>query len=243
MAAHLLLKGLVGRVALRCQLTGFHSRAHGAARLLVVGAVAEAARFGQGLHVGEGGTDARLGVPKPRPRTPGISTMRPAPGTSTISRLTVVWRPLPSPSRTAPTLKTSAPTSMFTRLDFPTPERPMSTVVVPGARSARTASTDAGSSSDTTSTSAAGAARAWHGLHGGPGGRVVGQIGLGEHDSHLGPRLEGQYQLALEAPQVHLAHGLGHDDPLEVGGEHLGHGALGGILAHELAGCAALWPR
>ena len=59
------MKGLVGRVALRCQLTGFHSRAHGAARLLVVGAVAEAARFGQGLHVGEGGTDARLGVPKP----------------------------------------------------------------------------------------------------------------------------------------------------------------------------------
>ena len=96
----------------------------------------------------------------PKPRTPGMSTMRPAPGTSTISRLTVVWRPLPSPSRTAPTLKTSAPTSMFTRLDFPTPERPMSTVVVPGARSARTASTDAGSSSDTTSTSAAGAARA-----------------------------------------------------------------------------------
>ncbi len=91
----------------------------------------------------------------------------------------------------------------------------MSTVVVPRRQKrARTASTDAGSSSDTTSTSAAGAARACT-------ASTVAQVAassvrsaFGEHDGHLGPRLEGQYQLALEAPQVYLAHGLGHDDPL-----------------------------
>ena len=71
----------------------------------------------------------------------------------TISRLTVVWRPAPSVSRTIPVSCTSRPTSRLTKLDLPTPLRPMSTAVVPSGTSARTASTLSGIASDTTSVS------------------------------------------------------------------------------------------
>ena len=94
----------------------------------------------------------------PRPRTPGMSTTYPPPGMATISRLTVVWRPLPSPSRTVPVSCTSSPTSMLTRLDFPTPDFPTSTVVVPGAMRARTASTLSVLPSDTTNVRTSGPA-------------------------------------------------------------------------------------
>ena len=88
-----------------------------------------------------------------------MSTIKPPPGTATISRLTVVWRPLPS-SRTGVVSCTAEPTSMFTMLDFPTPLFPMSTAVVPAGTSARTASMLAGSFSDTTSVRTSGPTRA-----------------------------------------------------------------------------------
>ena len=69
--------------------------------------------------------------------------------------------------------------------------------------------------------------------HGPNLGVVLRQVGLGEHDGHCGTRLIGEHELALKTTAVHLREGLGNDDAIEVGGEHLGDRALGRILAHE----------
>ena len=85
----------------------------------------------------------------PKPRTPGMSMMWPPPGRSMIWRETVVCRPLPS-LRTSVVFCTWLPTSMFTKLDLPTPLRPMSTAVLsPSAMACARRCTDSGLRSDT----------------------------------------------------------------------------------------------
>ena len=159
----------------------------------------------------------------PRPRTPGMSTMRPPPGSSITSRLTVVCRPLPSPSRTAAVSWTSSPSSRFTRLDFPTPLHELAHRL--GRRGVGRRHHDG---------LHVGADQRAHLVAHGPNlGVVLRQVGLGEHDGHCGARLIGEHELALKTTAVHLREGLGNDDAIEVGGEHLGDRALGGILAHE----------
>ena len=74
------------------------------------------------------------------PRMPGVSMMTPPPGTITISRATVVWRPLSSRLRTSAVACPSLPTSRLTRVDFPTPDPPSSAAVTPGPMCACTAS-------------------------------------------------------------------------------------------------------
>ena len=64
---------------------------------------------------------------------------------------------------------------------------------------------------------------------------ALGQVGLREHHRDGGAGLVGQHQLALQAAQVHLGQRLGQDDAVEVRRQHLGDGALGGVLAHERA--------
>ena len=110
---HLLLKGLVGRVAL-----GVSSLDSTAARTAQPGSSwwvqsREAALRGQRLHIGKSRADALFGVPQfPSPARRHI-TMRPAPGTSTISRLTVVWRPAPSPRELRRRLRPRRPPACY----------------------------------------------------------------------------------------------------------------------------------
>ena len=68
-------------------------------------------------------------------RRPGVSTSTPPSGSSTSSRAVVVCRPRWSLARTSPVACTSAPTSPFTSVDFPTPTRRSAR---PCARSPRT---------------------------------------------------------------------------------------------------------
>ena len=65
---------------------------------------------------------------------------------------------------------------------------------------------------------------------------AFGEIGFGEHDGHGGTRFVGEHQLAFQPAHIHFRRRLRHDNAIEVGGKHLGNGALGGIFPHELAG-------
>jgi len=56
---------------------------------------------------------------------PGVSMTMPPPGRTRSCRDVVVWRPLPSHSRTAVVRSVVSPSSALIRLDFPTPEDPM----------------------------------------------------------------------------------------------------------------------
>ena len=67
-------------------------------------------------------------------RMPGVSISNAPPGNSTSCRAVVVWRPLPSLSRTSPTCCRSCPSSRFTTVNFPTPEDPSNATVVDGWR-------------------------------------------------------------------------------------------------------------
>ena len=129
---------LVRCVALFADIARLDGGAHGASRLVLVAAIAESAALGRLLDIRERCADAGIGLPaRPSSRaTAGMSMMKPPPGMATISRLTVVCRPLPSRSRTGVVSCNSCPTSMLIRLDFPTPLLPMSTAVVFGGTSA-----------------------------------------------------------------------------------------------------------
>ncbi len=87
---------------------------------------------------------------------PGVSRIAPPPGTRCSSRVTVVWRPLPSARR--PRVRIVAPpTRAFRRVDFPTPDAPSSATVAPAASRARIGSRPTPSRVATASTTAPGA--------------------------------------------------------------------------------------
>ena len=167
-------------------------------------------------------------------RMPGVSMMTPPPGTITISRATVVWRPLSSLLRTALVACGSPPTSLFTSVDFPTPDPPRSAAVTPGPiRRLDLVEPDAG-----------------HGaldddVHAGRDllGEialvvdVLGDVGLGEHDDRLRTALPCEHELALEAADVDALarERLDDEDHVDVGDEHLLVGLLAGVLARERA--------
>ena len=76
---------------------------------------------------------------RPTLRSPGVSTTRPPPGSSTSSRCAVVCRPLPS-ARSARVNMTASPTRALVRVDLPAPDGPSRARVRPATTCARTSS-------------------------------------------------------------------------------------------------------
>ncbi len=95
---------------------------------------------------------------RPIERRPGVSMTIPPPGRGSSSRWTVVCRPRPSDSRTAPVAIASPPAMALTRVDLPAPDRPSSTAVSPWPGSS--ASRPAPEGAQTRWTAAPGAAAA-----------------------------------------------------------------------------------
>jgi hypothetical protein len=143
---------------------------------------------------------------------------------------------LPSVARTALVSCTSLPASRFTRLDLPTPDRPMSTATAPGGNEGPQALDAFGAAlrhhHDVD-------ARRRHGPHMVAHGidliGAFGQVGLGERHHHMSPRALRKHELAFQAPLVELVHGVRHDYRIEVHRKHLSHRALGRIASHKLA--------
>ncbi len=73
-------------------------------------------------------------------RMPGVSSRTPPPGSGTSSRVTVVWRPLPSPTRTSRVACRCSPSRALMSVDLPTPDGPIRATVFPSPAYARTTS-------------------------------------------------------------------------------------------------------
>ena len=65
----------------------------------------------------------------PNERTPGVSIIHPPPASASAIAEDEVCRPRPVASLTEPVARSALSTSAFTKVDFPTPEWPSSTVV------------------------------------------------------------------------------------------------------------------
>ena len=173
---------------------------------------------------------------------PGVSMMTPPPGTITISRATVVWRPLSSLLRTASVACGSL-------ADEPVHERRLAH---PRPAEKRRGHARADTRVDLVEPDAGDGALdddvdAGRDLLGEIAlvVDVLGDVGLGQHDDRRRAALPREHELALEAADVDaLARERLHDeDDVDVGDEHLLVGLLAGVLARERASCAAGSPR
>ena len=79
------------------------------------------------LYLGADGLDPEIGVMTPHLQEAELNAKM-----IRISRQVVVWRPLASLSRTSAVAWISSPQRSLMRVDLPTPEEPMNTIVSPG---------------------------------------------------------------------------------------------------------------
>ena len=167
-----------------------------------------------------------------------MSTSTPPSGRSTSSRAVVVWRPRWSVARTSPVACTSAPTSAFTSVDFPTPDAPISATVRPVA----------GVGAQLVDAGARDGARDDHGRADGGAldrsdigarsrsGFASARSAFVEHDDRVGAALEREHQLAFEPPEVRtVLERLRDEHGVDVGRDDLRvpRRPVHGIAAHE----------
>ena len=233
----LALQRNVGLEAFARKITALDGGANGATGFVLVFAVAEATLFGKLLHVGEGDTDARIGIPEAQPAHARHIDHVAAVGTGhhLAAHRGMTARAIGLAHR--PRLLHIAPNKQVDQARF-------THATSPDKHSRRPLGHERAHSLD------AFGHRLRHDerLHVRADKRqdaladaldlvlALGEIGFGEHDGHGGTRFMGEHQLALQPAHIHFRRRLRHDNAIEVGGKHLGNGALGGVFPYELAG-------
>ena len=166
-------------------------------------------------------------------RTPGVSIIQPSPGSRSSWAATVVWRPRLSPSRTADVACTCAAEEEVDqrRLADPAGAEEGERAVAGRVRRDRV---EPGTGA--TAGEQHGHAERHLDELGACRGRVVDEVGLGQHHHRLGSGVERQHELALEPALVgRRVEGVHEEHDVDVGGDRLGleAGALERRPAHE----------
>ena len=176
-------------------------------------------------------------------RMPGVSTSQPPAGRRCSARPEVVWRPLSSSSRMPCVAIRSEPVSVLTSVDLPTPDEPTSATVWPRAHhgASRAALCGAAGVDDLDQDARNEVGRRLHEVL-----RVVGEVGLGQHDDrrHLG--LARQRQIALQPRGVEILVARRDDEQrVDIGRDELqlAAGSRGAALEQAGAPQQAARPR